>query len=98
MEMIKTFLDAEGRLVRWPSKRSKKLAALLYLAERFTPGVSYTEREVNDLLDDWHTYHDPATLRRELFAHGLICRERDGSRYWLPDVRPTYEDLSKLYG
>ena len=98
MELIANFLDGEGRLKNWPSKRVKKLAALVYLGGKFTPGRRYTEREVNELLLSWHLFHDPATLRRELVEHGLLGRERDGSAYWATENQPTLEDLQKLYG
>jgi hypothetical protein len=82
-------LDGEGRLVRFPSRRQPRLWALLYLASRFEAGRSYSEAEVNDLLDAAHTFHDPATLRRELYDRGFLERERDGSRYWLAAEPPT---------
>jgi hypothetical protein len=75
-------LDDEGRLKQWPSKRSIQLMALDYLAAQITPGQVYTEREVNALLDRWHTFGDAALLRRELYERGLLNRERDGSAYW----------------
>lgn len=60
MELIANFLDGEGRLKTWPSKRVKKLAALVYLGGKFVPGRRYTEREVNELLLSWHLFQDPA--------------------------------------
>ncbi len=54
-----------------------------WLADRFEPGVKYTEREVNALLNQWHTFGDPVTLRRELYDDRRIDRTRDGARYWL---------------
>jgi hypothetical protein len=79
---LKTYLDSEGRLTQWPSKRSIQQVALDYLAEKFEPGRTYAEREVNDLLKQWHTFEDWALLRRELFERGLLNRKRDGTEYW----------------
>ncbi len=82
---LKNYLDEEGRLKEWPSKRNKgkfQLLALEYLATKFEPGLTYTEKEVNLLLKQHHTFGDHAMLRRELFEKGLINRERDGSAYW----------------
>ena len=67
--------------------------ALLYLASRFEADRSYSEAEVNELLEALHTFHDPATLRRDLYEHGFFERERDGSRYWLAARLPTPADL-----
>ena len=67
--LLKNFLDEQNRLKALPAKRKTLLYAIGYLAEKFEPGRIYTEPEVNDLLDLWHTFHDPATLRRELYQN-----------------------------
>ena len=55
------------------------------LAVHFTPGIIYTEAQVNDILEDWHTFNDAAVLRRFLIDLGIMQRVKDGSRYWLTD-------------
>lgn len=82
MAELKNFLDAEGRLVRFPAKRNMKLEALAYLAEKFEKDKKYTEKEVNELLLEWHTFHDPATLRREMYNACLLGRDAGGALYW----------------
>ena len=77
------FLDEEGHLTAFPSKRKKKLLALTYLAGKFEPERQYTEKEVNALLGQWHTFGDPATLRRKLYDNHFLDRKPDGSCYWL---------------
>ncbi|MBI1281630.1 MAG: aminoacyl-tRNA hydrolase [Anaerolineaceae bacterium] len=89
-EPLKNHLDVEGRLKWWPSKRSKQLLALDYLASKFEAGKTYTENEVNALLNQWHTFGDPALLRRELFDDGLLNRHQDGTEYW-------YTPNTKIY-
>lgn len=79
---MNALLDDMGRVTLWPSKRSLQLQALYYLAAQFEVGRDYTEREVNALLNRYHTFDDAALLRRELFEQGYINREKDGSRYW----------------
>lgn len=87
-DALLTSLDEEGRLKQWPSKRSIQLMALDYLAAQFTSGQVYTEREVNALLAQWHTFGDAALLRRELYERGRLNREKDGSAYWAaPNTR-----------
>ncbi len=76
------FLDISGKIVRLPQKLKVRHALLEYLAEKFERGRTYTERQVNALCDEWHTFGDCFLLRRELVDNGLLCRERDGSRYW----------------
>ena len=97
MPNINHFLDEAGRLTKYPAKRRRKLLALLYLAGKFEPGRTYTEKEVNELLNQWHTFGDPATLRRELYNHYLLGREPSGRSYWLEDPPPTEEELLAKY-
>ena len=92
-ERIRHFLDAEGRLKLFPAKRKMKICVLFYLAGKFEQGRQYTEREVNDLLLCWHTFGDPATLRRELYDYCFLDRSADGRSYWLSPQQPILEDL-----
>ena len=45
------------------------------------------------MLLDWHTFADPATLRRELYDYRFLDRSRDGKVYRLAEKQPTPEDL-----
>lgn len=80
------FIDASGRFTQWPVKQSLQLAIVDELAKVFEPGIRYTEREVNDLLDTRHTFRDAALLRRLLVELGHIERRPDGSQYWLANA------------
>ena len=64
----------DGRLTSLPSRPAIRLAALGILAERFAPGRSYPEAEVNALLAG--DAPDHATLRRLLVDHGFLDRDR----------------------
>jgi hypothetical protein len=79
---LKNHLDGEGRLILWPSKRPLQLLALDYLASKLESGQIYSEREINTLLNSWHTFGDPALLRRELYERGLLNRQKNGAEYW----------------
>ena len=92
METIRNFLDYWRRLIQFPAKRKKKIPALRCLAEKFESGRVYTEAQVNDLLEQWHTFRDPATLRRELYNLRFLERTPDGKEYRLAEVQPTPED------
>ena len=91
------FLDSDGRLTAVPAKHKKKLMALWYLAGRLEAGRQYTETEINDLLDEWTLFHDPATLRRELYNKMLLNRTADCSCYWRVETLPTLEELIEKY-
>ena len=92
-DMLRGFLDGEGRVTQFPARRKKQLAVLQYLAGKFAPGRVYTEREVNEVLLAWHTFRDPATLRRELYDFHFLNRTPDGRTYELADPQPTPEEL-----
>ena len=81
-EKLSHYLDAEGRLKGWPSKRSDQRQALDYLAARLPAGVEWSERELNELLKSLHTFGDWALLRRDLYEVRLLDRSLDGRRYW----------------
>ena len=87
---LRPFLDTQGRLTALPAKNKKKLAALWYLAGKLEAGRGYTEAEINDLLDEWTLFHDPATLRRELYNKRLLDRTADCRRYWRADSIPPF--------
>ncbi len=91
--VLRNFLDANGKLTAFPAKRKMKIYCLFYLTQKFDEEEEYTEREINDILLNWHTFADPATLRRELFDYGFLDRSRDGKVYRLAEKRPTPEEL-----
>ncbi len=83
MKGLQNFLDPEGRLKQFPVKKAMQQEALAYLAGKFQKGAVYTEREVNELLGRWHTFRDPATLRRALYDHRYLDRDPYGTAYTL---------------
>jgi len=91
--ILRNFLDTEGKLTAFPAKRKMKIYCLFYLAQKFEPEKDYTEQAINNVLLDWHTFADPATLRRELYDYGFLDRSADGSVYRLGVSQPTMEEL-----
>jgi hypothetical protein len=80
---IERYLDMRGRVNSWPlGKQESRDIILGYLASAFEEGRSYTEKEVNELLDRYIVFNDPATVRRVLYDYAYLKRTRDGSRYW----------------
>ena len=82
---LRNFKDKQGRITTWPSKPFKQIQVLKYLASQFVLGKRYSETEMNELLNQHHTFADPALLRRELIIKGLFERTADGSQYWKKD-------------
>lgn len=84
---LKGYFNDKGLLEMMPGKKQKKKLELMlqYLAEQFKPGIKYTEKEVNDILNRYHSFKDPATLRRLMFGSKIFGRTIDGRQYWLTD-------------
>ncbi len=75
-----------------------KFYALFYLADKFEQKKTYTEPEVNALLNRWHTFEDPATLRRELYNCRFLDRDTACTHYVLEKSPPTMEELLDRIG
>jgi len=93
-DALKSYLDAESRITRWPTRKMKQDRAplLAYLAAKFALGTFYNEKQVNELLKQWHTFEDWALLRRELIEQGYLQRKADGQVYWRTSGERSYQD------
>ena len=89
---LKGYQDEKGKFTQLPGKRQKKkLAAMLqFLTEQFVEGKEYSEIEVNEILNQHHSFNDPATLRRLMFGSKLIDRTLDGRSYWVSANVPKH--------
>lgn len=85
MNDIDNFLDSTGKIKNWPSRKNLKFKILEYLAGKFEHDRFYTEKEVNSIIDSFHTFGDYFLLRRELIESRLLSRTRDGAKYWRTD-------------
>ncbi|MBB2487329.1 DUF2087 domain-containing protein [Mitsuaria sp. WAJ17] len=83
--------DAQGRLLRWPTKFTVQRMAMWMLWTHFDGKRRYTEREVNAILRAANAFGDHVTLRRELVNHRLLARRSDCSEYWKLPARPDDE-------
>jgi hypothetical protein len=81
-QILRRYQDKKGRITLLPHKPDRQQVVLDYLASKFEVGKIYTEKEVNGLLNENHSFNDPALLRRELVEKGLIDRTPDGKQYW----------------
>ncbi len=79
---VQRFLDADGRIDRYPSRAGDREALLAHVAaEVLVAGDTVSERELTDRLRRFTD--DPAALRRHLVDSGLVERTRSGSEYAL---------------
>lgn len=82
MDNIKRFLDDDGKIKIWPSKKDAKIAILKYLSNNFEYDKCYTEKEVNAIINEHHTFNDYFLLRRGMVDYKCLSRTKDGGKYW----------------
>ena len=88
--------DAQGRLLRWPSKRTEQVLALWCLWMAFDGKRRYSERDVNEVLNAHHSFGDHCLLRRELVEMKLLERTPGGEQYRKLAARPDEETAALL--
>jgi hypothetical protein len=81
MKTLEQLLDDQLRVTRWPKDRKQRMLVLEYLYDKFKNDRPYHEREVNEVLKQWHTFQDWALLRRELIDRQYLTRNTDGTEY-----------------
>ena len=69
-------------ITRWPKKPSYKKIVINWLSNKFKGEIKYSEKEVNKILDRYHSFNDIALLRRELISRKFLSRKDNGSVYW----------------
>jgi hypothetical protein len=82
LERIRDAVDELGgaqAAVEIPRAPERRLAFLRDLSERFEPGRTYSEPDVNTLLREVHDDH--VALRRYLVDAGLLVRDDAGTAY-----------------
>ncbi len=81
VERVLRHFDGDGRLIRWPARRSQQLLCLWALWAAFPARESLDDSDVKALLARRHSFADHALLRRELVDMGLLARTADGRDY-----------------
>lgn len=95
MSDIMRFMDGKGRIKTWAAKKEVKFEILKYISTKFEHGRFYSEKEVNKVIEDWHTFGDYFLIRRGLIDNWLLSRTKSGSRYW-KEERDTYTDIIRI--
>lgn len=89
---ISMFLDEEGKIKHIPVPNRTKIPLLNYLAGKFETGRDYSEKEVNRIIDSWHTFNDYFILRRLLIDNNLMNRTPNGAKYWVVEKNAEDEE------
>ena len=69
-------------IMRWPKNPTDKENVINWLSTKFILDQKYSEKEVNEILDNHHLFNDTPLLRRELISRKYLIRKDDGSIYW----------------
>lgn len=80
--MLKNFLDKNNKVYKLPKKYSKRIEVLDFFIDKFEKGRTYSEKEVNLILNSYHSFNDPCAIRRELFDNLYLGRSKDCKEYW----------------
>lgn len=91
VERALRLFDEEGRWTRFPSRRAVQILCVWAMWARIPRGKAMGERELNDLLNQWHLFGDPALLRRDMVEMGMLTRNADGTDYRRIEARPPAE-------
>lgn len=95
VEKVSRHFDAQGVLLRWPSRNSLQPLCLWALWARMEPNRTYGDKENTELLNAWASFGDHALLRRALVDLGYVTRTPDGRTYRRIEQKPPAE-LSAL--
>lgn len=96
MSEINKYINKDDIISIWPRKRSKQMIVLNYMIKNFSYNRIYTEKEVNEIINNNHTFNDYFLLRRELIDARLLVRTRSGSKYWRGDYVPSQYTTERL--
>ena len=81
--MIQNALINEfDEIIRWPKKQSDKIYIIEFLSSKFECDIQYSEKDVNVIINRYHSFNDVPLLRRELISRQYLARKDDGSKYW----------------
>jgi hypothetical protein len=96
LQRLLRYFDANGRLLRWPTKFSHQEPCLWALWSKIPVRKALSEREMNELLVANHCFEDPALIRREMKERNMVTRTLDGREYRRVERRPPEMALALI--
>lgn len=96
LRRLRRYFDAEGRLLRWPSKHSQVEPCMWAIWSKLPAGEVLGEASINSLLRDANLFDDHALLRRALIDYGMVSRTPDGRQYWRMERKPSAMALALI--
>lgn len=95
------YFDAEGVLTSWPSRFAIQTLTQWVFWSRIPRGAVFTERQISDLIRDWHAFGDHAIIRRAMVDAKMLERTQNGREYRRieqvppPELGPLLAHLEK---
>lgn len=83
----------DGPLSGFPTKEKRKIIILNGIINRFAADRTYTEKEVNEILQE--VFHDYVLIRRNLIDYNLMDRAADGSAYWVKKQEKEMKNVNR---
>ncbi len=96
LERVARCFGPEGRLTRWPAKRSDQILALWVLWSKLPAREEFNEKQISDRLKTLHDFGDHALLRRDLIGLGLFFRTDDCRVYRRIEQAPPVTAVALL--
>ncbi len=96
IERVRRCFSDDGRLLRWPAKRSDQVLALWVLWSKIPSKADLSEAEVNARLRALNDFGDHVLLRRELADGRFMTRTPDGRVYRRLEQRPPADAVSLI--
>jgi len=88
--------DEHGVLMRWPSKNLVQKTCIWVFWAMLPKGREMSERQISSLLNEGHSFSDPATLRRIMVGYQLVSRTKDGAQYRRIEQTPPTEAIELI--
>ena len=79
---MKKLIDEFDKIIKWPKKPIDKESVVKFLSRKFEGNKKYSEKEINQIIDQFHLFNDIPLLRRELISRRYLSRTDDGAEYW----------------
>lgn len=91
VEKAVRYFDDQGVLMSWPSRYGHQMLCLWVLWSRIPRGEAFTERQISELIRDWHDFGDHALIRRAMIDGKMLERTIDGRTYRRIEKSPPAE-------
>ena len=79
---MKKLIDEFDKIIKWPKKLIDKEIVVKFLSTKFEGNKKYSEKEINQIIDQFHLFNDIPLLRRELISRRYLSRTDNGAEYW----------------